>query len=67
MTMSAIRPDHYKGNRFEVIDIINDYQLNFELGNVIKYVLRAGKKGDKKEDLEKALQYLKFELDKFNG
>jgi hypothetical protein len=65
--MNAIRPAHYQGNRFEVIDIINDYQLNFELGNVIKYVLRAGKKGDKKEDLEKAMQYLKFELDKFNG
>jgi hypothetical protein len=57
-------PAHYQGNKFEVIDIINDYKLNFELGNAIKYILRAEKKGNKKQDLEKAIWYLKYELNK---
>lgn len=56
-------PDHYKGNRFEAIDIIEDYELNFHLGNVVKYVLRAGKKGSKLEDLKKSQFYLKREID----
>jgi hypothetical protein len=57
-------PKHYQGNNFEVIDIINDYSLNFELGNAIKYILRADKKGNKKQDLEKAIWYLRYELSK---
>jgi hypothetical protein len=57
-------PKHYQGNNFEVIDIINDYKLNFELGNAIKYILRAEKKGNKKQDLEKAIWYLRYELSK---
>ena len=57
-------PSHYQGNNFEVIDIINDYSLNFELGNAIKYILRADKKGNKKQDLMKAVWYLKHELSK---
>ena len=39
-----VNPQHYKGKKFEVIEIIDDYNLNFSLGNAIKYVLRAGKK-----------------------
>lgn len=60
-------PAHYQGKTFEVIDIINDYGLNFELGNAIKYILRADKKGNKKQDLEKAIWYLNHELSKFRG
>lgn len=60
-------PQHYKGKNFEVIDIINDYGLNFELGNAIKYILRADKKGNKKQDLEKSIWYLNHELSKFRG
>ncbi len=60
-------PAHYQGKNFEVIDIINDYKLNFELGNAIKYILRADKKGNKKQDLEKAIWYLNHELSKFRG
>lgn len=60
-------PQHYQGKSFEVIDIINDYGLNFELGNAIKYILRADKKGNKKQDLEKAIWYLNHELSKFRG
>jgi hypothetical protein len=60
-------PDHYQGNKMEVIDIIEDYSLGFSLGNAIKYILRADKKGNKKQDLEKAIWYLQRELSKFKG
>jgi hypothetical protein len=60
-------PDHYQGNKMEVIDIIEDYELGFNLGNTIKYVLRADKKGNKKQDLQKAMWYLERELSKFKG
>jgi len=60
-------PAHYQGASFEVIDIINDYKLNFEMGNAIKYILRADKKGNKKQDIEKAIWYLNHELSKFIG
>jgi len=66
--MEAVNhPPHYQANGIEVIDIIESFDLNFNLGNTIKYVLRAGKKGNKKEDLEKAVWYLKRELNKFEG
>ncbi len=59
------RPFHYcKGRRFEPVDVINDWQLNFNLGNVIKYVSRAGRKENLLEDLQKAQYYLKYEIDK---
>lgn len=61
---SVDHPSHYQGNEFEVIDIIEDYDLNFNLGNVIKYTLRAGKKGDFKTDLRKAIWYLNREIDR---
>ena len=61
---SVEHPDHYQGEGYEVLDIIEDFDLNFNLGNVLKYILRAGKKelSPKEEDLEKALFYLKREL-----
>jgi hypothetical protein len=59
-------PKHYGGenNPLEVINIINHYKLNFELGNLIKYVLRADNKGNRKQDLQKALWYLQYEINK---
>jgi hypothetical protein len=60
-------PDHYQGNKMEVIDIIEDYSLGFSLGNAVKYILRADKKGNKKQDLQKAIWYLERELSKFKG
>lgn len=61
-------PQHYGGkdNPVEPIKVINYYNLNFDLGNVIKYILRAGKKDNnsKRQDLEKALWYLQNELEK---
>jgi hypothetical protein len=57
-------PNHYQGNKFEVIDIIEDYKLGFSLGNAIKYILRADKKGARKQDLQKAIWYIQREIDR---
>jgi len=57
-------PKHYNHGKFEVIDVIEDWDLGFNLGNTIKYIARSEYKGEKKQDLEKALWYLKRELDK---
>jgi len=47
-------PSHYTRGNIEVIDFIEDQQLPYHLGNVIKYIARAGHKGDKLEDLKKS-------------
>ena len=53
-------PEHYGGERnpYEAIKVIEAWGLDFHLGNVVKYVSRAGKKGAAKQDLEKAKWYL---------
>jgi len=56
-------PGHYQGSKYEVIDIIEDFKLNFGLGNAIKYILRCDKKGKRNEDLRKAIWYLQREID----
>ena len=56
-------PTHYNQGRIEVIDFIEDQQLNFCLGNVVKYICRAGHKEHDLEDLQKALWYLKREIE----
>ena len=43
--------------------MIRDWQLDFCLGNVVKYIARAGRKGDALEDLQKAKQYIEFEIE----
>ena len=60
----TMRPDYYGGesNPYEAIKVIQAHNLNFCFGNVIKYVLRAGKKADALEDLKKARQYIDFEI-----
>jgi hypothetical protein len=56
-------PPHYKAGGIETIDFIEAKDLNYRLGNVIKYVARAGKKNtDPVQDLEKALWYLQREI-----
>jgi len=57
-------PSHYTQGEYEVIDIIEDWGLNYHLGNVVKYVARCEHKGNKEEDLKKAIWYLKRELNK---
>lgn len=53
-------PSHYTSGKIEVIDYIEDQQLPYHLGNVVKYISRAGKKDPNKkvEDLKKAQWYL---------
>lgn len=58
-----INPQHYTSGGIETIDFIEAKELNFHLGNVVKYVSRAGKKGDRTEDLKKALWYLMREIE----
>lgn len=55
-------PAHYTYGKIEVIDYILDKQLDFCLGNVIKYVSRAGHKNNALEDLQKAAKYLEFKI-----
>ena len=54
-------PKHYNSGKIEVIEVIEDQNLGFHLGNAIKYILRAGKKNPNKtvEDIEKAIWYLR--------
>ena len=61
---SVESPSHYQGTRYEAIEIIQDYSLNFCLGNVLKYILRAGRKDPSKrlEDLQKAKRYIEYEI-----
>lgn len=51
-------PAHYNKGGIEVLDIIEAYELDYKLGNVIKYILRAKYKGRELEDLKKANFYL---------
>ena len=62
--MSDIKPNYYKNSDFDVIDIATKFQMNFNLGNVLKYIVRAGKKHPEKhlEDLRKAKEYLEREI-----
>lgn len=64
-----VRPLHYGGeeNPHEAIKLIEYYGLGFHLGNVIKYILRAGKKGSYLQDLEKAKWYLEREINRIKN
>ena len=56
-------PPHYRSGGIETIDFIEAKDLNYRLGNVIKYVSRAGRKDtDPVQDLEKAAWYLQREI-----
>lgn len=57
-------PAHYKTGGIETIDFIEAKGLNYNLGNVVKYITRADHKGDRKQDLEKAAWYLAREIGK---
>lgn len=56
-------PPHYKSaTGLESIDVIEAFNLNFRLGNVVKYILRADRKGARLQDLKKAAWYLQREI-----
>ena len=56
------RPAHYTVGGIETIDFIEAKELNYRLGNVVKYVARAGHKADALLDLKKARWYLDREI-----
>ena len=62
-------PSHYTKGKIEVADFIADQKLNFDRGNAVKYVCRAGSKDPEKEiqDLEKAIWYINHEIKMLKG
>lgn len=58
-------PKHYTAGKYEVIEVIEDWDLNFRLANTVKYIARHKHKGKPLEDLEKALWYLQREVDQW--
>lgn len=72
MSEAVNHPAHYGGadNPYEAIKVIEAWELGFNLGNTVKYISRAGKKGAAIEDLRKARWYLDREIsnrEKANG
>ncbi|HYT42878.1 MAG TPA: DUF3310 domain-containing protein [Methylomirabilota bacterium] len=63
-------PEHYGGdNPYEAIKVIHAHNLNFNRGNALKYILRAGKKDPNAtaDDLRKAIFYLNYEIELLEG
>ena len=60
-------PAHYTSGNIETWDYIEDKNLNYFLGNAVKYISRAGKKNKDTyvEDLRKAIAYLNKEIDNY--
>ena len=65
MAYDNVNPDHYKGDRkYEPIAVIEDWGLNYRLGNAVKYLSRNGRKPgeDPREGLRKAIWYIEREI-----
>lgn len=60
-------PSHYNFGKIEVITVIDDWQLDFSLGNAVKYIARARHKGSELEDLKKAAWYLNHRIEQLTG
>ena len=63
MKQKSEGPDYYQRGNIEVWDFIRDQSLNYHLGNVIKYICRAGYKDNDLKDLKKAAHYLDNEIE----
>ncbi len=55
-------PAHYTTGGIETIDFIEAKNLNYNLGNCVKYITRADHKGNRLQDLQKAKWYLEREI-----
>lgn len=55
-------PPHYIGKTMQAIDVIEDFNLNYNLGSAVAYILRSGKKECLIKDLRKAIWYLEREI-----
>jgi hypothetical protein len=60
--MAHFSPAYYTRGSIECWDAIRDWELNYHLGCAIKYIVRAGHKDSKEQDLKKAIHYLENEL-----
>lgn len=60
-------PPHYNYSKYEPINVIKAWNLDFDLGNVVKYIARCNHKGNKLQDLYKALEYLQHEIKSLEG
>jgi uncharacterized protein DUF3310 len=67
-TDTLINPPYYQDNRnLQPIEVIENWSLCHHLACVVKYLARAGRKGNALEDLKKAEWYLEREIDRFHG
>lgn len=65
---AIVMPDHYcEGRKYEPRKVIHDWNLNFNLGSVVKYIARAGRKDDILVDLMKAREFLQFEIEEIEN
>ena len=63
---SVEHPEYYNKGSIEAIDVIEDWQLDFNEGNVVKYIARAKYKESYVKDLSKALWYLQRAITRAN-
>lgn len=64
---NPVEPQHYKSLDPEPIVVIEAWGLGFHLGNAVKYIARASKKGDELTDLRKARWYLQRAIDRLES
>lgn len=65
--MKASQPHYDSGKDYDLIDVALHYDLNFFRFNVLKYIIRAGKKEDELMDLLKAKDYIEREIKWIKG
>lgn len=64
MSDSVNHPKHYTSHPSGVECITVTEHMSFNLGNAVKYIWRAGDKGNKVEDLQKAAWYIQREIER---
>jgi hypothetical protein len=65
--VNATKPAHYNSTAVTALQVIDAWSLNFRLGNTIKYIARAGRKGAALPDLEKSMEYLRLEIERLKA
>mgnify|MGYP003658148725 CR=1 FL=1 len=64
-TMTKEIPEYYKGkNGYMAKDVVSNFDLSYNIGTAVTYLLRANRKHDTPiDDIRKAIHHLHFELD----
>lgn len=60
--MKSTQPHYDSTKDYDIIDVCKDYALNFNKGNIVKYITRSSRKGNELQDLLKAQDYLNREI-----